>query len=166
MLRIIAALMFTLAGAFAGGAFSLRLRERREICRCIALLLDEAAVGIRCRGADVYELSRSFRSSPGLSGLSFLEWLPERFEPGREFRTQWQEALSRQELPDEEMQLLAEFGDSFGRSDAEGQLTVIEGLRERLGRITISREEAYAQKGRMYRSVGVLFGVMAGILVV
>ncbi len=166
MLRIIAALMFTFAGAFAGGAFSFRLRERRELCRSIGLLLDEAAVGIRCRGADVYELSRIFRRDTGLSGLTFLNGLPECFEPGQDFRGQWQEALTQQELPDEERQLLAEFGDSLGKSDAEGQLSVIEGLKERLRRITVSREEAYSQKGRMYRSVGVLFGVMAGILVV
>ena len=166
MLRILAALMFTFAGTFAGGAFSFRLRERREVCRCIGLLLNEAAVGIRCRGADVYELSVIFRSSPGLSALTFLEGLPEHYEPGRDFRGQWREALSGQQLPEDEFQLLSEFGEIIGKTDTEGQLSIIEGLKERLGRITVSREEAYSQKGRMYRSVGVLFGVMAGILVV
>ena len=166
MLRIFAALMFPAAGALAGSAVSLRLRERRELCRCIGLMLNNTAIMIRCTAADVYELTGRLRITPGLSALSFIGELPDRFEPGRDFHEVWSEALSAQEMPDEERQILSELGSALGRSDAEGQLSLIEGLNERLKRITSAREEAYDRKGRMYRSVGILFGVMAGILVI
>ncbi len=164
--RLLAALMFTFAGALAGGAFSVRLWESRELCRSIGSLFSFAAVKIRFLGTDVYELVREAKKEQEFSRLCFIQLLPEFFVQGKDFHKEWHDALSVQELPREEQQLLEEFGNMLGRTDTEGQISGIAALNERLGRIEAERDKNYTQKGRMYRSVGVLLGVMTGILVI
>ena len=72
----------------------------------------------------------------------------------------------KQELPAEEREILAELGEMLGRTDIEGQLAELSVLEERVRCLENERRTVCSQKGRMYRSVGVLFGVMVGILVI
>ena len=61
---------------------------------------------------------------------------------------------------------MIDFGNFFGTSDIEGQLTSIDSSLERLHEIQKVRCEDYKRKGKLYRSIGMLFGVMAGIIVI
>ena len=166
LFRLIAAVLFTLAGGCAGIMLSQRLRQRQELCVQIGALLRDAAVCIRYVGMNVYDMVRRFRSSPELSGLTFLRNLPESFSEGENFREQWQRSLSGQELPPEERDILSELGEMLGKTDIDGQLAELGVLEERVRCLENERRSVYTQKGRMYRSVGVLFGVMVGILVI
>ena len=163
LLRLMSAVMFVLAGAAAGTAGSQRLRRNRELCREIGCVLRNTSVYIRCMGLDVYHLVRRLR---GNCSLSFIDRLPDSFQEGQNFHRCWHEALSCEELPDEERGLLEELGRTIGTSDVSGQLSAISAREEELRQLEKKRAEAYLQKGRMYRSIGVLFGVMAGILVI
>nr|WP_242823071.1 stage III sporulation protein AB [Ruminococcus flavefaciens] len=69
-------------------------------------------------------------------------------------------------MPAEEKKLLIDFGNILGTTDIEGQIssiaaqiTLMEGLREQ-------RMAEYRQKGRLYRSLGVMAGVMIGIIII
>ena len=62
--------------------------------------------------------------------------------------------------------MLISFGKTFGTSDTEGQLLSAEQASERIYDIEKQRSEEYLKKGKLFRSVGVLFGIMAGIMIV
>lgn len=166
LFRLIAAVLFTLAGACVGVMLSQRLRQWQDICMQIGVLLRDAVVCIRYVGMNVYDMVRRFRSSPELAGLTFLEYLPETFSEGENFREMWRQSLMKQEFPAEEREILAELGEMLGRTDIEGQLAELSVLEERVRCLENERRTVCSQKGRMYRSVGVLFGVMVGILVI
>lgn len=166
-LKMIAAIMFSLAGAAIGFSKADRLREKLEICRETAMLVEKSAILIRYQGLSVYELSANLKNCSGLSSLSFIKALPETFYEGENFHAQWKSAVNSQtDIPDEERKLILRFGDILGTSDIEGQLASIESIKQELSALEKRRSDCFIQKGRLYRSVGTLFGVMAGILVI
>ena len=166
LLRLTAALMFVSAGGMIGMHFSYKLKLRREVCREIEYLLRCCEIYIRCNAMNVYEITGHLCRDPELSHLDFISRLPEEFSEGINFHDEWRRALASQEMPQEERQILAEFGDILGTSDISGQLSSIASLSERIRQLEAQRREICLKKSRMYRSIGVLFGVMVGILVI
>lgn len=167
LLRLMAAIMFALAGAALGFSKADRLRENLEICRETSALAEKSAILIRYQGLNVYELSSELKKSSDLSLLSFIKALPEAFFEGENFHLQWKEAVNSQpDIPDEERKLILRLGEILGTSDIEGQLVSIDGIKQELSELEKRRSGCFIQKGRLYRSVGTLFGVMAGILVI
>lgn len=167
LLKVIAAIMFALAGAALGFSKANRLREALEICRETSAFVEKSAILIRYQGLSVYELSSELKKSADLSMLSFINALPETFHEGENFHILWKKAVNSQtDIPDDERKLILRFGDVLGTSDIEGQLVSIEGIRQELSELEKRRFDRFIQKGRLYRSVGTLFGVMAGILVI
>lgn len=167
MIRLLAAFLFTAAGAAAGASLSLRLREEREICREIGDVLRSSALQIRYRGMDVYELSSGLKCKSGLDDLTFLRELPDSYSYGEDFHERWKSALDNQpRLPDEERRLLSRFGELLGTSDIDGQLASISLLEAELSGLEAKREENYLRKGKLFRCVGVLVGAMTGILII
>ena len=105
-----------------------------------------------------------FRS---LEPLLFINELPTEFEPDSDFRSQWRKAINAQtDMPEEEKKILLSLGDIIGTSDIEGQTAAINGFQSELDEIEQVRRDMFIKKGKLYRSVGMLFGVMAGILVI
>ena len=74
--------------------------------------------------------------------------------------------MSEGNLPEDEQRILLAFGEMIGTSDLQGQLTSISGFEAELDTLEKRRKEDFLRKGRLYRSAGTLFGVMAGILVI
>lgn len=166
-LKLLASLMFSAAGALIGISTSEKLKENRDICREIGEMLRISAIMIRYRRLNVYDLAVELKSSESLSHLTFLKNLPEKYVQGENFHSLWQIQVEKQnELQNEERKLLSDFGRILGASDAQGQLTSIESLEAELQQLEKKRSDCYLQKGKLYRSVGVLFGVMIGILVI
>ena len=109
LLKVIAAIMFSLAGAAIGFSKADRLREKLEICRETAMLVEKSAILIRYQGLSVYELSANLKSYSGLSSLSFIKSLPETFYEGENFHAQWKSAVNSQtDIPDEERKKFSE----------------------------------------------------------
>ena len=167
MLRFISAILFTAAGATVGVMLSQNLAAEREMCRETGDLLRSTALQIRHRGSDVYELSSGLKTSRALSALTFVRNLPERYQFGEDFHEMWKKALDSQSgIPDEERRILSRLGEILGTSDIEGQLSSIVLLEDELMAVKEKREDNYRRKGKLFRSVGVLAGVMTGILVI
>ncbi len=167
LFRIIAAIMFSVAGAVAGISFSERLKNELELCRNIREMLLTSAVIIRCRADDVYKIGAELRHDKSLEKLTFLQKLPENYNPEGNFREIWTDAVNSQKnLPEDAKRILCEFGTTLGQSDIEGQLVSIGALGENAEILEKKYSEMYSQKGRLYRSVGMLFGVMVGILII
>lgn len=167
IIRIIAAIMFAAAGAVGGFSRAERLKNDLEICRETGKMLRISAILIRFQGLDVYELSGHLQASSELCELTFLNKLPDRFSEGENFHDQWKSAvLSQENIPADEQRILLGFGNRIGTSDIQGQLTSISGFENDLEALEKRRREDFLRKGRLYRSTGTLFGIMAGILVI
>ena len=79
----------------------------------------------------------------------------------------WKDAVNSQKnLPEDIKRILNDFGSTLGQSDIEGQLVAIGAIAENAEILEKKYSEMYSQKGRLYRSVGMLFGVMVGILII
>ena len=167
LMRIIAALMFAAAGAAGGFSGAEKLKKNLELCRETAELMRIAAILIRFQGLDVYELSGRLRQSSELHELTFLNILPQTFSEGENFHDKWKDAVMLQEnIPEEEQRILLGFGDMLGTSDIDGQLASISSYEAELEGLERKRRDDFLRKGKLYRSAGALFGVMAGILII
>lgn len=167
MFRILSALALTAVGGFAGFSMADKLREARTICEEIGCLFRQSAFFITYRHDDVYLICRNFKSDNELKHLTFLQNLPENYSVGEDFRKMWDNALASQKnIGENERELLVHFGGILGKSDAQSQAEAIARLMKELDRIIEIRTENLLKKGRLYRSAGLLFGVMAGIIVI
>ena len=166
LFRIVAAVLFFTAGGIAGISFSECLKTELELCRSIREMFMDSAMLIRCRAIDVYSLSSELRQNRQLCRLTFLNEIPEHYSESDNFHEIWKKAVNSQNFPDDEKRLLCDFGEILGRSDIEGQIASINALEETAVTLEKRRYETYLQKGKLYRSVGMLFGVMVGILVI
>lgn len=165
--RIFSALILTSIGGIIGFSMADKLRESRRICEEIDHLFQQTAFFITYRQDDVYTICRNLKSDPELKHLTFLKNLPDCYNTGEDFRRLWTDALeSQKNISGEELEILVHFGCILGKSDAQSQAESISGLQKELSRITEIRTENLLKKGRLYRSAGLLFGIMAGILVI
>lgn len=167
MLKIFGAFCFVIAGAFYGASESEKLKNRFALCSRIRDFLTQIHIKIRCCGTDVFELVREFKASEAFSELNFIMNLPSEFVPGTDFHELWRSAIEKDSsLGSDEKKLLFSFGESLGTSDIAGQLMTIEEALETLHDIEDKRFAEYNRKGRLYRSLGTLAGVMVGILLI
>lgn len=167
MLRITACLCIVIIGGVCGMAMSDKLKKRRDCCREVQALLTRISSLIRYREMNVYEIVSELRETSVTQKLKFIERLPISYETGEDFHDSWEKELRADEnIPDEEKEVLISFGKTFGTSDTEGQLLSAEQASERIYDIEKQRSEEYLKKGKLFRSVGVLFGIMAGIMIV
>jgi len=158
---ILIVLCFSLAGMTASD----RLKKYCLSCT----LLEETAVKIgnliRYRSLNVYDISSELKKSPALSEMEFIRELPEDFS-GESFSDIWKRAVeSDNSIGDEEKGFLIFFGEQFGTGDIQGQLSGVEMLIENLKIAGEKRRREYEKKGKLYRSVGLLAGIMTGIAI-
>ena len=166
ILRYISALVFVAAGGIAGFALASKLRHEQRICAAICCLFSRTAflVGYRCD--DVYAVCSELRRDSELEQLTFLKELPEIYSPGVDFRDIWRSAVISQNFGADETELLIRLGNIIGRSDSASQSDTINQLGVRASELEKRRAETSRQRGRLYRSVGMLLGVISAILVI
>ena len=165
VIKISAMLLTILGGAFFGIDRSEKLKNRAEICREIEKVLQICEFTIKSSDSDVYSIAGKLKNN-SFNGLSFFRNLPERYEAGKNFRNDWENAILKSKLESEEKQLLREFGRTLGTSDTDGQLKVISAYIEEIHSLYEQRKAEYTKKGKLYRSLGILGGIMAGIIVI
>ncbi|MBR2283633.1 MAG: stage III sporulation protein AB [Ruminococcus sp.] len=167
MLRLTAAVLLTIAGTLWGWSRAAGLDRRLVICREAEMLLQSCDYLIRSRADDVYAICRELKRGSGFGSLSFISQLPDAFIPGHAFSDDWRNAVSGQDdMPPELSGLLIRFGSALGTSDITGQLSAIAVFSEELSHMTAGSEEDRRRLGRLYRTVGILTGMMAGIIVI
>lgn len=166
-LRIVSAVIFSVAGGFAGISFSEHLKSNLELCHKIQEMFLNSKIIIRCRADDVYAIATEFKNNKSFEKLTFLNELPEKYSPEEDFHEMWSSAVeSQKSIPDDIKKILFDFGAVLGQSDIEGQLASIDAISENAEVLEKKYSEMYSQKGKLYRSVGLLFGVMIGILII
>ena len=138
------------------------LKQREQLLAELSAMLCGFAIEIRCTAPTLSELCSA------ATGV-FANLLRECKDGSRDIREAWENACGRlSALPcsgREETALLRELGASLGKSDAQGQLALIELYRERLAQCEKQASQELLQKGRLYRSLGVLCGLGAAVMV-
>jgi stage III sporulation protein AB len=86
---------------------------------------------------------------------------------GADFRGKWIIAADElTELSENERAIVKSVGLSLGTSDIQGQLSMLDVNVQLLDKHCEQAGEQYIKKGKLYRSVGVLTGVLLAILLI
>lgn len=157
-MRLAAAALILLCCAFEGARRSLSLKKRVDFLDEIVTMLTDFAIEIRFRAPTLDELLRTQTGS-------FARMVEAELENGFDVRAAWERACSAFSPKQEETALLRELGRSFGGSDSEGQLQLLELYTKRFSRLRESAEAEYSRKGKALVRVGVLCGAAGAVLV-
>ncbi len=131
----------------------------------LLLLIKGLAVQIRYTNAEIGDILTSAAKNEEYKDLYFVCKCGKPDEKGN-FHLLWGEGIKKQPfLTAKDRELLNMLGDSLGQTDTEGQLSFLEMYEELIKRNLEQAAKDYAEKGRMYRSVGLLCGLAVGIMV-
>lgn len=167
MIKLMGVLLIVLSGAVSGSIASMRLKEQSVTANLVYSMMIRISVLLRYNALSVYEIISTLRGDNSFAELSFLQNIPTEYNAGEDFSAEWSKAVEEDNtLRDEEKGILKSFGSAFGTTDVSGQQTLLEKTSEELKKICEIREAEYNKKGRLYRSVGILTGVMTGIALV
>ncbi|MBP5430925.1 stage III sporulation protein AB [Ruminococcus sp.] len=165
LIRISAVILIILGGAFFGADRSEKLKKRVDLCRDIEKMLYICEYSIKSNDEDVYGITKRIEGAD-LRGLCFIKNIPLSYNAGANFRTDWERAVFKSQIPDEEKNILIEFGAVLGTSDTERQLRTISAFINEVHALFEQRHSEYMKKGKLYRTLGMLTGIMIGIIII
>ena len=167
MIKFFAATLMCAIGYLIGLNSADRLRKAVGSAENLILLVDKTAFLIRGDTLNLFELFDRLRKIECLNELELIRQFPECFDANTNVRELMHKLIeSDRELLNEERELLSRFADQIGTSDREGQAVFLSGLRAELVRLRDTRRGEFLEKSRLFKSVGLLCGVMAGILLI
>lgn len=165
-MNIVFSLLTTVLGAAAGLYFSFRLKEREKVMSEVILLIKEISVGIRYTNSEIGEMLKAAALNGTYERLLFVT-LCANIKDGDNFHGKWNEGVKSQPyLTLRDREIIAALGDRLGETDSDGQLSFLE-LTEEMIKSQRDRAAAdYLNKGKLYRSVGILCGLAVGIMII
>lgn len=164
-MNILLAIIIAAFGGSIGMFFSFKLKEREKTMSLALLLIKELAVQIRYTNAEIGEILLSATQKDEYNALLFIKECVKTNKNG-DYHLLWREGVKKQPfLTVKDRDLLNSLGDSLGQTDTEGQLSFLEMYEELVKRRIEEASTEYADRGRVYRSVGLLCGLAAGIMV-
>ncbi len=138
----------------AGLYLSSKLDKRVKTLEEIILKTDEIQTMIRCQSAEPKEILAAAAADSVLQCCSYADGNVN---------------ISEDELymlDKRDMAIIRELLNGLGKTDTDGQISMLEMNKKLLqNRLEQAREE-YSKKGRMYRSVGVLVGIGAAVMLI
>lgn len=161
-MRILAALVAFALCAAAGARKARLLKDRKVIIDELIAMLCEFSIGIRCTASTFDELCASAKGR-------FADYLRESRASAPDIRAAWEtacEKLKALACCGDEADILLELGSSLGKSDAEGQLALIELYKNRLCACSSAAADDLNKKGKLFSSVGMLCGIGAAIIII
>lgn len=165
MLKLLGIIFIIICGAGIGAKASGDLKKQTELCISVRTFLSELGILMRYKGDTLFMLISELSERQSIQELKFLSCVLDNMSSGMTFPYAWKNALSDDTLLSPELtELLLKFGESLGTSDIEGQLMSIERSEEELSGIYENALSIYRRKGRLYRSIGLLGGITAALL--
>ena len=158
---VVAAAAFGLC-FFLGRRRAVLLKKRAELLLELHTMLCGFAIELRCLATTLAELCR--HADGCFAGLIVQEL------EHSNVREAWEHACDRLlMLPQtgrEEVSLLRELGRSLGKADVAGELSLLGLYGQRIDALRQAADEDYVRKGRVFRSVGMLCGLAAAIMII
>ncbi len=141
----------------------MRMLELRKFI----IMLDEMSVLIRFRATRTRDLIDELSKQENLSNFVFLNLLTDFMDMEDDINISWKTAASRTLfLTRSDKDILIGVGEQIGSTDVDGQLSMLELSRMLAEKNLNQAEDEYRTKGRMLRTVWMLCGLAAGIMVI
>lgn len=166
-MNIAFAVSVAVLGGICGLFFSMRLKEREKILSAVLLLIKEISVKIRYTNSEMVEIFAASSQNPEYKELCFVRcYYPDNNDKNYNFHLLWQEGVKRQPyINQRDKELLMGLGENLGQTDTEGQLSFLELYFDLMKNQLEQAKKEYTDKGKMYRSVGLLCGLAVGIMI-
>ncbi|MBQ3565759.1 MAG: stage III sporulation protein AB [Oscillospiraceae bacterium] len=167
MLKILGVMCIFSASALIGVYFSESIRYKKERLVIIHKMLSDISDYIRWNSFTMHEIADRLSEKKEFSRLDFTVRLSENCKQMRSFPKAWENAVTSDDrLSEQEKKLLTDIGGSLGTTDVQGQLSAIAIYMSDIENMIAEESEKYRVKGKMYRSLGIAFGAMTGILII
>lgn len=164
MVSLVIFLLTSICGGAAGFAAADALKKKYSYIEQIMNALEQMLELIRYNRM---KLSGIFTQISKEKGFFISDDLIAAADSGIGLKEEWDKCVqSLLYLQNDDKAPLYDLGDSLGRSDAEGQTAVINMTLERLSHRADSAREEYERRGRLYRTLGILCGAAAGIILI
>lgn len=166
MLKLIGGVLIVICGTLGGIYFSLRLRKKAEFFEQYIMFLTQVQTMISYGGMSVREILREINIPLAEPILTDTE---KYMDNGEAIETAWKKAvdenMKKQRFEKADIEIIEYFGNMFGVSDREGEVSKIK-LHEELVRERWERlKSEMNSKCRVYRIVGMFCGVMTAVLI-
>lgn len=167
MLKLIGTIVLIFSTSMVGIYFSGCLSERVRILNAVKLMLEELSIQIRFRGLTVTELVQELMENSALNECTFLLSVEENLIAVKSFSRAWElsvDGWNTRGIKASDRELLKGIGGFLGNSDIDGQLSSLELSKEKLSVLQREATEQCEKRGRLYRSLGVLSGAFAAVM--
>ncbi len=153
--------------ALGGISLSKSLSERVKRLELIVLMLDRMSTYIEFRSLHTGEILSELSSDKSFEQLKFLKTAAELYRNGESFQDAWIKAVENDVyLKNEERAQLIEVGNSLGRSNTKGQLSMLSIHSRNIEHICRTASAESQNKGKLYRTLGVLTGVFISVMLI
>ncbi len=167
MIRITGILLIFLTSTVLGMFLSNNIKNKRERLVKERKMLEEISIMIRFNSLTLKEIIYELENAELFCDFKFLKILKIMLEKPISFPEAWEQAIKKDDIISEsEKKVLIELGFNLGTTDIDGQLSTLNIYKIRLDKMIEEESEKYRVKGKMYRSLGIMFGAMIGILIV
>lgn len=167
MIRFIGVALIFIASAYVGINLSENIRRKKERFILIRKILSEISEFIRWNSLTMSEIAVRLSNNNEFIRQDFIKNLSDEIQKNRSFPQAWERAINCDKtLSDEEKKLLYDAGAALGTTDIDGQLSSLEFYISQADKMAEEENERYKVKGKMYRSLGAVFGAMIGILII
>lgn len=166
-MKVIGLILVFSAFAYSGEYAAQRYKQRCEALCAICKMLTKTVLMLRSQSSPVEDIISRICEDEGIRTLDFIPLVYNDLRNGGDFREVWHERLCkwrRRGLLPEDYSLLEDYGRDLGAYDLSGQLDCFTAQLDAVrAEIAVARKEKLI-KGRMHRSLGIIGGMAAVLL--
>lgn len=167
VIKLIGMIIITASTTLTGIYASNQLSEHKKRIQVMILMIDRIASLIEFRALKTGDILKTIASDKSFESLEFLKTADEYYNKGYSFYESWNQAvMSDEKAGDEEKQQLITLGNSLGTSNIKGQLSMLKIYRQNMENIFNTFSQESMNKGKLYRSLGILAGVFISVMLV
>lgn len=167
LFKLLGIVFLVTATSLTGLNFSLYLKNRRAKLELIKRMIDDMSNLIRYRALTVKEIISELSLSPSYSNLIFLNYASQNIQNSIPFSEIWEKSVEKDfSLKNCEKSELISLGYAIGSTDIEGQISTLNSFKEKFLHLISQADDDYKQKGKLYRSLGVLSGIFISVIIV
>ncbi len=167
VIKIMGLLFLAAAGTGCGIYAALQLKNRAALLESYLVFLKEVEIKVRFGQCSIEEILSSNYENEVLNVI--LSDCRKHLHTTPHFSSAWLETLSKVQhkgkLFQQEFVLFKAFAD-FGTSDVEGELSRLEMYHQKVAQQYEALLKAYADKGKLYRTLGIFGGTALGLIMI
>ena len=160
LIRVAGACLIVMCGSLWGISKAAVYRDKLQICDDILTIIRRTAGLIRC-GCDTSEILAELKAKSDI-----FSDIPDDFSVTEDINEILRKAVEKSAVEGEEKNLLMRYCKELGTTDIDGQTAMLGSLAKLADELRERRRADLTKYGRLYRSVGILFGLMAGIAII